>query len=120
LLVRSRSAEREWVGGGRGVQGHQCWRFVQAGPVCEAGSGSNEESGESDDLPTGERFDESDYPQLTATARRADELSPLPDEPADLIATCLAPEAARRLSVPELLSALEPIAQLPPRERRHE
>jgi serine/threonine protein kinase len=77
------------------------------------------ESDDSDDLPTGERFDESDYPQLTATAPRADELRPLPAELADLITACLAPDAARRPSVPELLSALEPIAELPPGERRH-
>ena len=78
-----------------------------------------EESGESDDVPTGERFDESDYPQLVTTARRADELRPLPRELADLIAACLEPEASRRPSVSELLAALEPLAELPPGERRH-
>jgi eukaryotic-like serine/threonine-protein kinase len=86
-------------------------------------SGSDEpyeESGASGDLPTGERFDESDYPELTTMAPRADELRPLPDDLADLIAACLAPQAARRPSVPALLRALEPIAKLPPGERRHE
>jgi serine/threonine protein kinase len=74
--------------------------------------GPDEESGGSDDLPTGERFDESDYPQLTATARRADELRPLPGELADLIAACLEPEPGRRPSVAELLATLEPLAGL--------
>jgi eukaryotic-like serine/threonine-protein kinase len=78
-----------------------------------------EESGESDDLPTGERFDESDYPQLTATIRHAEGLRRLPDELAGLIATCLEQDPLRRPSVPDLLSALEPIAELPPWERRH-
>jgi hypothetical protein len=78
-----------------------------------------EECGASDDLPTGERFDESDYPQLTTMAPRADELGPLPDDLADLIAACLSPPAAPRPNPPALLRALEPIAKLPPRERRH-
>jgi serine/threonine protein kinase len=85
----------------------------------EPGSDEPYEESASDDLPTNERFDESDYPQLTTTVRRADELRALPEEMADLIAACLAPEAARRPSIPELLRALEPIARLPPRERRH-
>ena len=85
----------------------------------EPGSNKPYESDDPDELPTDERFDESDYPQLTATARRADELRPLPDELADLIAACLDPDAAHRPSVPALLRALEPIAQLPPGERRH-
>ena len=74
---------------------------------------------DSDDLPTGERFDESEYPQLTGTARRADELRPLPRELADLIAACLDREPARRPGVEELLAALEPVAGLAADERRH-
>jgi serine/threonine protein kinase len=90
------------------------------GPT-EASDGPYEESDgpyESDNAPTGERFDESDYPQLATTARRADELRPLPRELADLIATCLEPQAERRPGVPELLRALEPIAGLRSSERR--
>jgi serine/threonine protein kinase len=67
---------------------------------------SSEEPTDSDDLPTGERFDESDYPQLTATARRVDELRPLPGALADLIAACLEPDPGRRPSVEELAAAL--------------
>lgn len=80
-----------------------------------------EESGEpyeSDDAPTDERFDEGDYPQLAATARRADELRPLSGELTDLIAACLEPEPGRRPGVEELLATLEPIADLPAAERR--
>jgi serine/threonine protein kinase len=79
-----------------------------------------EESGDSDEHATGERFDESDYPQLTTTIRHAEELRGLPDELAGLITACLEQERARRPSVLELLSALEPIAELPPGERRHQ
>jgi serine/threonine protein kinase len=66
----------------------------------------DDEPYESEDLPTDERFDESDYPQLTVTARRADELRPLPSALADLIAACLDSEPGRRPEVAELLSAL--------------
>ena len=66
----------------------------------------SEEPTDSDDLPTGERFDESDYPQLTATARRVDELRPRPGALADLIAACLEPQPGRRPSVEELSTAL--------------
>jgi serine/threonine protein kinase len=68
------------------------------------------ESGDSDDMPTGERFDESDYPQLTPTTWHAEALRALPDELARLIAACLEREPASRPSVDELLGALEPIA----------
>jgi len=80
----------------------------------------SEERGDSDELATGERFDESDYPQLTRTTRHAEELRGLPDELGRLIMACLEHEPARRPSVPELLSALEPVAELPPGERRHQ
>jgi eukaryotic-like serine/threonine-protein kinase len=79
----------------------------------------SDEPYESEDPPTGERFDESDYPQLMSPARRADELRPLPPELADLIAACLEPTPERRPSLPELLPALQPIAGLPPSERRY-
>lgn len=88
----------------------------------DVGDGPYEESDEpyeSDGALTGERFDESDYPQLTTTARRADELRPLPPELADLIAACLAPRPERRPSLPELVAALQPIADLPPADRRY-
>jgi hypothetical protein len=45
-------------------------------------------------------------------APRADERRPLPDDLADLIAACLAPQAPRRPSMPALLRALAPIAKL--------
>ena len=70
---------------------------------------ASDEPYESDDLPTGERFDESDYPQLTVTARRIDELRALPAELTDLVAACLEPEPERRPPVGELMRALEPL-----------
>jgi eukaryotic-like serine/threonine-protein kinase len=79
----------------------------------------SDSDGDSDELPTEERFDESDYPQLTANARRADELRPLPRALADLIAACLEPDATGRPGVEELLGALEPIAGLAEGERRY-
>jgi eukaryotic-like serine/threonine-protein kinase len=82
------------------------------------GSDGDEQTG-SDDVPTEERFDESDYPQLTGNARRADELRPMPRALADLIAACLAPEPTRRPRVEELMGALEPIAGLPGGEQRY-
>jgi serine/threonine protein kinase len=62
---------------------------------------------------------ESEYPQLHARARRVDELRPQPPELVELIAACLEPEPERRPSMAELLAALEPIAGVPPNERRH-
>jgi serine/threonine protein kinase len=73
---------------------------------------------DTDDGPTDERFEESAYPQLLTTARRADELRPMPPELADLIAACLEPDAGRRPRVADVLRALEPIAELPAAERR--
>jgi eukaryotic-like serine/threonine-protein kinase len=70
---------------------------------------ASDEPYESDDLPTGERFHESDYPQLSTPARRVDELRPLPAELADLVAACLDPDAGRRPGVDELMRALEPM-----------
>ena len=54
-----------------------------------------------------ESLDEGDYPQLTATARRIDELRPLPRELANLVAACLDPSPERRPSVDELMRRLE-------------
>jgi eukaryotic-like serine/threonine-protein kinase len=71
----------------------------------------SDEPYESDDPPTGERFDESEYPQLATTARRVDELRPLPGELVDLVAACLEPEAERRPSVDTLLEALVPLGR---------
>lgn len=56
-----------------------------------------------------ESLDEGDYPQLTATARRVDELRPLPRELADLVAACLDPSPELRPSVDELMRRLEPL-----------
>jgi len=64
---------------------------------------------ESDDAPTGERFGETEYPQLTGTARRIDELRPLPAELAELVAACLDPAPSRRPDVDELMRGLEPL-----------
>jgi serine/threonine protein kinase len=69
----------------------------------------SDEPYESDDRPTGERFDESEYPQLRTRARRIDELRPLPAELADLVAACLDPAPERRPGVDELMRALEPL-----------
>jgi eukaryotic-like serine/threonine-protein kinase len=68
---------------------------------------------EDDDLDYGESGSEpageGDYPQLTATARRVDELRPLPRQLADLVAACLDPSPELRPSVDELMRALEPL-----------
>ena len=56
-----------------------------------------------------EPVDEGDYPQLTATARRIDELRPLPRELADLVAACLEPAPELRPPVDELMGKLEPL-----------
>jgi serine/threonine protein kinase len=72
---------------------------------------------EDDDLDYGESGSESlgegDYPQLTATARRIDELRSLPRELADLVAACLDPSPERRPSVDELMRRLEPLGEGP-------
>jgi eukaryotic-like serine/threonine-protein kinase len=73
------------------------------------GAYESDEPYESDDPATGERFNESEYPQLMTTARRVDELRPLPGELVDLVAACLEPEPARRPGVDELMRALEPL-----------
>jgi eukaryotic-like serine/threonine-protein kinase len=68
-----------------------------------------------DDLDYGETGSESlgegDYPQLTATARRIDELRPLPRELADLVAACLDPFPELRPTVDELMGRLEPLGE---------
>jgi serine/threonine protein kinase len=68
-----------------------------------------------DDLDYGESvsetLDEGDYPQLAATARRIDELRPLPAELADLVAACLDPDPERRPGVGELMRSLEPLGE---------
>jgi serine/threonine protein kinase len=68
-----------------------------------------------DDLYYGESvsesLDESDYPQLTATAPRIDEHRPLPRELADLVAACLDPSPELRPSVDQLMGALEPLGE---------
>jgi serine/threonine protein kinase len=61
--------------------------------------------GESGSEPVGE----GDYPQLAATARRIDELRPLPRELADLVAACLDPSPELRPSVDELMRRFEPL-----------
>jgi serine/threonine protein kinase len=60
-----------------------------------------------------------EYPQLTHTARRVEELCSLPRELGDLVAACLEPDPARRPSPAELMAELESLAGLPPSERRH-
>jgi eukaryotic-like serine/threonine-protein kinase len=69
----------------------------------------SDEPYESDDRPTGERFDESEYPQLVTTARRIDELRPLPAELVDVVAACLAPEPERRPGVDDVMRRLKPL-----------
>ena len=54
-----------------------------------------------------ESLHEGDYPQLTATARRIDELRPVPRELANLVAACLDPSPELRPSVDELMRRLE-------------
>jgi len=71
----------------------------------------SDEPYESDDLPTSERFDESEYPQLGSRARRIDEQRPLPRELVDIVAACLDPEPTRRPGVDELMRALEPLGE---------
>jgi eukaryotic-like serine/threonine-protein kinase len=68
-----------------------------------------------DDLYYGESgsesLDESDYPQLTATAPRIDEHRALPRELADLVAACLDPSPELRPSVDELMRRLEALGE---------
>jgi serine/threonine protein kinase len=71
---------------------------------------SDEPYEESEDIATDQRFDASEYPQLLARARRADEPGPVPVELADLIAACLEPDPARRPSVDDVMAALKPLA----------
>jgi serine/threonine protein kinase len=66
---------------------------------------------ESDDRPTGERFEEAEYPQLATRARRVDDVRELPRELADLVAACLQPEPERRPSVEALMRALAPLGE---------
>ena len=54
-----------------------------------------------------ESLDEGDYPQLTARARRIDELRPVPRDLANLVAACLDPSPELRPSVDELMRRLE-------------
>ena len=54
-----------------------------------------------------ESLDEGDYPQLTATARRIDELRPVPRDLANLVAACLDLSPELRPSVDELMRRLE-------------
>jgi serine/threonine protein kinase len=70
---------------------------------------ASDEDYEEWDESVSESLDESDYPQLAETARRIDELRPLPSELADLVAACLEPDPGRRPSVDELMRALEPM-----------
>ena len=71
------------------------------------------DGGEHDDLDydESESLDGGDYPQLTATALRIDELRPLPRELADLMAACLDPVPEKRPSVGELMRRLERLGE---------
>jgi eukaryotic-like serine/threonine-protein kinase len=69
------------------------------------------ESEDDYDESVSETLDEGDYPQLAATARRIDEVRPLPRELADLVAACLDPEPARRPTVDAVRQALEPLGE---------
>jgi eukaryotic-like serine/threonine-protein kinase len=71
------------------------------------------ESEDDYDESVSETLDEGDYPQLAATARRIDEVRPLPRELADLVAACLDPEPARRPTVDAVRRALEPLGEQP-------
>ena len=63
------------------------------------------------DYDESESLDGGDYPQLTATALRIDELRPLPRELADLVAACLDPVPEKRPSVGELMRRLERLGE---------
>jgi eukaryotic-like serine/threonine-protein kinase len=70
------------------------------------------EGGESEsEGSVSESLDDGDYPQLTTTARRIDELRPVPAELADLVAACLDPSPELRPSVDELMRRLEPLGE---------
>jgi eukaryotic-like serine/threonine-protein kinase len=81
--------------------------------TCEPAFDDPDAPDEDDDLDYGESGSESlgegDYPQLTSTARRIDELRALPRELADLVAACLDPDPGGRPSVDELMRRLEPL-----------
>jgi serine/threonine protein kinase len=72
-----------------------------------------EAEGEDDDWDesASESLDEGDYPQLAATARRIDELRPLPSELVDLVAACLDPAPELRPCLDELMRVLEPLGE---------
>jgi serine/threonine protein kinase len=59
-----------------------------------------------------------DFPQLEARADPVGTRRDLPPALADLIDSCLEPVAERRPGLEELLAALEPLAGIPPAERR--
>lgn len=61
------------------------------------------------DESASESLDEGDYPQLATTARRIDELRPLPAELVELVAACLDPAPGLRPGVDELMRVLEPL-----------
>ena len=58
------------------------------------------------------------YPQIERRARRPDDLRPLPAPLADAITACLEPPPGDRPPLERLLAAFEPLAGLPPAERR--
>jgi len=60
-----------------------------------------------------------EYPQLTETVRRVEELRSLPRDFGDLVAACLEPDPAARPTLAALLAELESLAGLPEAERRH-
>jgi serine/threonine protein kinase len=73
-----------------------------------------------EDRPTWESDDlaQEDYPQLDGTAVPVGSLRRLPGPLADLIDDCLSPDPGDRPVLGELLARLEPLAELPARERR--
>jgi eukaryotic-like serine/threonine-protein kinase len=60
-----------------------------------------------------------EYPQLAHTAPRVEELRSLPRDLGDLVAACLEPDPAGRVTLAELMAGLESLAGLPAGERRH-
>ena len=84
----------------------------QSATADPAGEGSG-------NLDTWHSEDESgSYPQLEARAGPVGTLRDLPPALAGLIDSCLEPAAERRPVLEELLEALEPLAGIPPAERR--
>jgi serine/threonine protein kinase len=81
---------------------------------------ASDEEESDEDRPTwgsddrGEQY----YPQLDGTAVPVGSLRQLPGPLADLIDACLAPDPGDRPMLQELLARLEPLAELPTRERR--